>query len=80
MSRIHRCMGTLLGAAWLITAGAGIATAEIPPFGADGNSGNVGIGGANVGPIGVEGITAGPGGASVGGYDFGGPGGFPGFG
>lgn len=92
MSHAHRYAGALLAAAFALTVGAGVATAEILPDGAigafgnngapgnPGSNGNVGIGGANVGPIGVEGITAGPGGASVGGYDVGVPGSFPGFG
>ncbi|NLE81644.1 MAG: hypothetical protein GX610_19095 [Rhodococcus sp.] len=86
MSLIHRCGGVILAAAFALAIGAGVATAETPPDatigvpGSDGNSGNVGIGGANVGPIGVEGVIAGPGGASVGGYAFGMSGSFPGFG
>lgn len=80
MSHAHRFAGALLAAGFALTVGAGVASGDIPQYGADGNSGNVGIGGANVGPIGVEGIIAGPGGASVGGYAVGVPGSFPGFG
>lgn len=92
MSHAHRFAGALLAAAFALTVGAGVAAAETPPgdaFGAlenneapgnDGSNGNVAIGGAIVGPIDMEGITAGSGGASVGGYEFGMSGSFPGFG
>lgn len=77
MSHAQRFAGAILAAGFALAVGAGVAAAETPSYG---NSGNVGIGGANVGPIGVEGIIAGPGGASVGGYAVGVPGSFPGFG
>lgn len=80
---LTRTGATVAAAFFVLAAGAGIASAapDVPSddpsvstvaLGQNAQGGNVDIGGPHVGPIAVDGIKAGPGGANVGGYDFGG--------
>ncbi|MFD4295531.1 hypothetical protein ACFWPA_09880 [Rhodococcus sp. NPDC058505] len=74
-TNVRRSITAIAATGFLLSAGAGVAAAQLPsgiggqglPFPGDGNSFNAGVGGAAVGPIATPGIQAGPGGIGFGG-------------